>query len=105
MDIFRRRAHHKRHSLVWRLKHRQLGVKLSTLRYYQNLPLNETIGRVLVASQLTLKRFCPTGEFLIGFNNYCVDVFRFNGTHGGENANSVEGTKVLKLYSFVTSSV
>ena len=79
LRIFRKKAQYKKHALVWRLRRRELGGKLDRRNYYQNLPLNGTIGKVSLDSQVTLKRFSPDGRYLIGFNHYAIELFAFNG--------------------------
>ena len=49
---FRKRKTHKKHSLLWRLRKREIGIKTPILNFYQNLPLNQTISNVNVYRKL-----------------------------------------------------
>ena len=51
LQLFRKKAQYKKHSLVYRLRDRQLGKRLPRANFYQNLPLNGSVGRAYVDSQ------------------------------------------------------
>ena len=76
--IWRRKQVHRKHSLVWRLRDRQIAKrKIPTSKFYQNLPLNETVSGVEFErpelTHITIRRFSPDGNYLIGFNQFRND--------------------------------
>jgi len=80
LKSFWRKNKYKKHSLVHRLRQRQLGTRRDVPTFSQNLPLSGTVARIDTPINSFPRKFTPDGNQFICFTQFTVELYKYEGS-------------------------